>query len=111
EALAASGVGVHEIDAVYIGNVFSYGGTAHRTLRAAGITGIPIITVENACASGTLAMHLGAESIRVGTNRTVLAVGFEKMTDWIKGPIPTDPYDIDALSGMILPGLYAMSAS
>lgn len=111
EALAAAGVAAADLDAVYIGNVFAYGGTAHRTMRAAGIAGVPIITVENACASGTLAVHLGAEAIRQGTHRTVLAVGFEKMTNWIKGPIPPDPYDIDALSGMILPGIYAMSAS
>lgn len=111
EALGAAGLAASELDAVYIGTVFAYGGTAHRALRAAGIAGVPIITVENACASGTLAVHLAAEAIRQGTHRTVLAVGFEKMTDWIKGPIPPDPYDIEALSGMLLPGIYAMSAN
>ncbi len=110
EALESSGVNPHEIDEIYLGTVFSQPGTAHRALRAAGITGIPIVTVENACASGTLAVHLGAESVRHGVNTTVLTVGVEKMTNWIKGPIPPDPYDIDALSGMILPALYAMSA-
>lgn len=111
EALQSSGIAPADLDAVYLGTVFSQPGTAHRALRAAGITGIPIITVENACASGTLAVHLAAESVRHGEHYTVLAVGVEKMTNWIKGPIPPDPYDIDALSGMILPGLYAMSAS
>ncbi len=111
EAFESAGVTSADLDAVYLGTVFSQPGTAHRALRAAGITGVPIITVENACASGTLAVHLAAESVRNGTNHTVLAVGVEKMTNWIKGPIPPDPYDIDALSGMILPGLYAMSAS
>lgn len=111
EALDAAGLAASELDAVYIGTVFAYGGTAHRALRAAGIAGVPIITVENACASGTLAVHLAAEAIRQGTHRKVLAVGFEKMTDWIKGPIPPDPYDIEALSGMLLPGIYAMSAN
>jgi len=111
EALEAAHVAATDLDAIYLGTVFSHPGTAHRALRAAGITGVPIVTVENACASGTLAMHLGAESVRQGVHETVLAVGVEKMTNWIKGPIPPDPYDIDALSGLILPGLYAMSAS
>lgn len=111
EALQSAAVSIVELDAIYLGTVFSQPGTAHRALRAAGITGVPIVTVENACASGTLAVHLAAESVRSGIHNTVLAVGVEKMTNWIKGPIPPDPYDIDALSGMILPGLYAMTAN
>lgn len=110
EALSAAGVTPAGIDAVYVGTVFAYGGTAHRCLRAAGFSGVPIMTVENACASGTLAFHLACEEIRTGRSRTVLAVGFEKMSNWIKGPLPTDPNDVEALSGMLLPGIYAMSA-
>jgi acetyl-CoA acetyltransferase len=110
EALESSGLAAHEIDAVYIGNVFGYPGTGHRALRASGIHGIPITRVENACASGTLAFHLASESARRGEHRTVLALGFEKMSDWIKGPIPTDPLDPEAAAGMVLPAMYAMSA-
>ena len=111
EALLTSGVTTREIDAIYIGTVFAYPGTAHRALRAAGFAGVPIITVENACASGTLAVHMAAQSVRFGENTTALAVGFEKMSDWIKGPIPTDPGDREAIQGMQLPSMYAMTAT
>ncbi len=111
EALADAGVTRADLDAIYVGTVFSYPGTAHRALRAAGIAGIPIYTVENACASGTLAVHLASEAVRLGVHRCVLAVGFEKMTGTIKGAIPTDPGDPEALAGMQLPSIYAMSAT
>ncbi len=111
EALDAARLVPSDVEAVYVGTVFSYAGTAHRCLRAAGLAGIPIITVENACASGTLALHLAGQAVRGGEHRTVLVLGLEKMSDWIKGPIPTDPGDIDARSGMILPAIYAMTAN
>lgn len=111
EALATSNVQTRDIEAIYVGTVFPYPGTAHRALRAAGLAGIPLFTVENACASGTLAVHMAAQAVRHREYSTVLALGFEKMSDWIKGPIPTDPGDPEASQGMQLPAMYAMSAA
>ncbi|GAB92971.1 thiolase family protein [Gordonia rhizosphera] len=110
EALDAAGTDPGEIDAVVVGTVFSYPGVAHRVLRAAGIAATPIITVENACASGTLAAHTAIEGIRSGTYTTVLALGIEKMSDSISGAIPSDPGDADGASGLALPAMYAMTA-
>ena len=110
EALAASGVEHPQIEAIFVGTVFSYTGTAHRALHAAGFAHQPIVTVDNACASGTLAVHLAVESVVNGKYKTVLAVGMEKMSDMITGALPTDPRDSEAAGGMIMPAMYAMSA-
>jgi len=48
-------------------------------LRAAEIEGIPIINVENACASGSTAVHQAMTSIRAGMVDIALVVGTEKM--------------------------------
>jgi acetyl-CoA acetyltransferase len=48
-------------------------------LRAAGIEGIPIINVENACASGSTAVHQAMTAIRAGMVDVALVVGTEKM--------------------------------
>ncbi|GAA6185555.1 thiolase family protein [Aliiglaciecola sp. NS0011-25] len=48
-------------------------------LRAAGIEGIPIINVENACASGSTAVHQAMTAIRAGMVDIALVVGSEKM--------------------------------
>jgi acetyl-CoA acetyltransferase len=44
-----------------------------------GIEGIPVFNVENACASGSTAMHLALQSLRAGACDVALALGAEKM--------------------------------
>jgi acetyl-CoA acetyltransferase len=44
-----------------------------------GIEGIPTFNVENACASGSSAVHLAVQSLRAGTADVALALGAEKM--------------------------------
>lgn len=48
-------------------------------LRAMGVGGIPVVNVENACASASTALHLAVQHVRSGTADLVLAVGAEKM--------------------------------
>lgn len=53
-------------------------------LRAMGIHGIPMLTVENACASGSTALWQAVNFIRAGAGEVALAVGVEKMTGFDK---------------------------
>lgn len=48
-------------------------------LRPLGITGIPIVNVENACASGSTALLQAMNGIRAGAAEVALVVGAEKM--------------------------------
>ncbi len=48
-------------------------------LRAMGIASIPIVNVENACASGATAFQLAVASLKAGEHEIVLAIGAEKM--------------------------------
>lgn len=48
-------------------------------LRAMGIGGIPVVNVENACASASTAFHLAVAYVRSGAADIALAVGAEKM--------------------------------
>ncbi|MEM7540499.1 MAG: thiolase family protein [Pseudomonadota bacterium] len=48
-------------------------------LRALGLTGVPVINVENACATATTAFHLACNYVSSGMTDIVLAVGAEKM--------------------------------
>lgn len=103
--------GVDRVDAACVGTVFGAHGVAQRCLHSLGITEVPVVTVENACASGTTAYHEAQAAIAAGRYRTVLVLGVEHMTSKIKGPIPTVQSDPEGISGMPFPGLYAMSAS
>jgi acetyl-CoA acetyltransferase len=48
-------------------------------LRRCGIEGIPVFSVENACASGSSAMNLAIQALRAGSADIALAFGAEKM--------------------------------
>ncbi len=48
-------------------------------LRALGFAGIPIVNVENACASGSTAFHQAVTHLKAGMAELALAVGVEKM--------------------------------
>ena len=48
-------------------------------LRRCGIEGIPMYSVENACASGTSAFNLAVQALKAGVTDIALAVGAEKM--------------------------------
>ena len=99
------------IDAVYLGTVFGAPGVAQRALHQMGLTGMPIITVENACASGTTAFHEAVKMIELGRFENVLAVGVEKMTDNFAGAIEPESTDPEGRSGLALPSLYALAAT
>ncbi|MFI9508383.1 thiolase family protein [Nocardia sp. NPDC052566] len=49
-------------------------------LRDTGIAGIPIVNVENACASGASALHLAAQAIAAGQVDVALAIGVERLS-------------------------------
>ncbi|MFI9836196.1 thiolase family protein [Nonomuraea sp. NPDC051941] len=48
-------------------------------LRAMGIQGIPVVNVENACATGASAFALAVNQIRAGAAEIALAIGVERM--------------------------------
>lgn len=44
-----------------------------------GVEGIPVFNVENACASGSTAVHLAVQHLRAGACDVALTIGAEKM--------------------------------
>lgn len=84
-AVRDAGVGVKDIQAVYSANALAgllQGQEQIRgqsVLRDVGIERIPIVNVENACASGSSALREAVLAIRAGACDLVLALGFEKM--------------------------------
>jgi len=84
-ALADAGLSAERVEAALFSNTrqpMLEGQNAVRgeiALSPMGIEGIKIVNVENACASGSSAVALGASMIRAGEAETILVVGAEKM--------------------------------
>lgn len=90
-ALADAGLAADALDAAYVANALGGSITAQEmvagqvVLRSAGIDGIPVFNVENACASASSALHLGWHAVNSGAHDLVLCVGVEKMSHPDKG--------------------------
>src|SRR5438128_1008630 len=85
--LEDTGIDTGEINAAYVSNSVAGLITGQETirgqvvLRKTGLMGIPIVNVENACASASTAFHLGWMSVASGMYDCVLALGVEKLSD------------------------------
>ena len=79
KALADAGVDYGEIEQGFVGYCSGDSTSGQRALYELGMTGIPIVNVNNNCSTGSTALYLGAQSIRGGLADCVLALGFEKM--------------------------------
>lgn len=85
QALRDAGLGAKDIQAAYMGNAASavitgqvcVGGEI--VLREVGIGGIPVINVENACSTGSTAIHQAATMVTHGVYDVVLVCGYEKL--------------------------------
>ncbi|GGB53238.1 acetyl-CoA acetyltransferase [Roseibium aquae] len=85
DAISDAGISPEDVDEIYLGH-FNAGFsaqdfTASLVLQADDALRFkPATRVENACATGSAAVHQGVRAIRSGAARVVLVVGVEQMT-------------------------------
>jgi acetyl-CoA acetyltransferase len=86
KALADAGAQPNAIEAAYCANAIAGLITGQEmvrgqvALRSMGISGIPVVNTENACASASTALQLGWTAVAAGLYDVVLVLGAEKMT-------------------------------
>jgi acetyl-CoA acetyltransferase len=86
EALKDAGVSAAAVERVYFGNAVAATVTQQDmikgqvALRHSELAGLPMVNVENACASGSSALQLAVEAVSAGHAEVVLAVGAEQLT-------------------------------
>ena len=79
KALEDAGVSYDKIEQAYVGYVYGESTCGQRAVYELGLTGIPVINVNNNCSTGSTALYLAAQAIRSGVAECALALGFEKM--------------------------------
>lgn len=83
-ALADARISYALIEQAYVGYVYGDSTCGQRTLYELGLTGIPIINVNNNCSTGSTALFLARQAVESGAVECALALGFEQMP---AGPI------------------------
>ncbi len=85
-ALDDAGLAIKDMEALYCGCLFeSNRMVGQRILQEVGQTGIPVVNVANACATGATALREGWTAIKAGLYDLVLCVGVEQMGKGLLG--------------------------
>ena len=107
-ALADAGLTYGAVQQAYAGYVYGDSTCGQKALYMLGMTGIPIVNVNNNCSTGSTALFLARQAIASGAADCVLAMGFEQMqpgaigTHFKDRPSPFEEFDrlADEIVGM-----------
>ena len=89
-ALRDAGLDYREVQQAYAGFVYGDSTSGQQALYQVGLTGIPIVNVNNACATGSTALFLARQAVASGVVDVALALGFEQMNPGALGVTATD---------------------
>jgi acetyl-CoA acetyltransferase len=98
-ALADAGIGYDLVQQAYVGYVYGDSTAGQRAVYEVGMTGIPVVNVNNNCSTGSTALFLARQAVASGAADCVLALGFEHMSPGALGatfkdrPSPFDRFD------------------
>jgi acetyl-CoA acetyltransferase len=78
-ALDDAGLAYDKVGQVYAGYVYGDSTAGQRVVYRLGMTRVPVLNVNNNCASGSSALWLARQAVAGGATECALAVGFEQM--------------------------------
>ena len=84
-ALEDAGIDYSSIEQAYVGYVYGDSTAGQKALYTVGLSGVPIVNVNNNCSTGSTALFLARQAVASGAAECVLALGFEQM---VPGPVP-----------------------
>ena len=109
DALQMAGVPFRDVDLVTCGRVQPSSGGAFEAVSELGMTGVPIITTDMACASSSTAFRQACLAIESGVSDVALVIGFERMERGLVQANTEGSYK-DKLGMGLMPPRYALKA-
>src|SRR5947209_18463384 len=79
QALIDARIRYEQVQQAYAGYVYGDSTSGQRALYEVGMTGIPVVNVNNNCSTGSTALFLARQAVASGLVDCVIAVGFEQM--------------------------------
>ncbi len=89
-ALRDAGLDYAKVQQAYVGYVYGDSTAGQRALYEVGMTGIPVVNVNNNCSTGSSALFLARQAVMSGVADCVLALGFEEMKPGALGAVFSD---------------------
>ncbi len=78
-ALDDAGIAYGDVEQAFAGYCYGDSTSGQRAVYELGLTGIPVINVNNNCSTGSSALYMARQAVRGGLADCALALGFEKM--------------------------------
>ena len=95
-ALEDAGLPYSAVEQGYVGYVYGDSTCGQAALYSVGMTGIPIVNLNNNCSTGSTALYLARQAVETGAVECAIALGFEQMNPGALGTVFTDrptPFD------------------
>ena len=89
-ALKDSTLSYDQVQQAYVGYVYGDSTCGQAALYPLGMAGIPILNVNNACATGSSALYLARQAVESGQVDCAIALGFEQMNPGALGTVFND---------------------
>ncbi len=83
-ALADAGIPFRDVEYLYNGYIGPYGLEGVSIAKEFGLTGVPVVHVENASATGSTAFREAVLSVAGGHSQVAMALGFDDMNRMVK---------------------------
>ena len=90
KALKDAGIPYSAVQQAAVGYVYGDSTCGQRAVYELGLTGIPVVNVNNNCSTGSTALFLARQMVAGGLAECVMAMGFEKMEKGALGSKFTD---------------------
>jgi acetyl-CoA acetyltransferase len=90
KALEDAGISYGAVEQAFVGYCYGESTSGQRAVYGLGLTGIPVVNVNNNCSTGSSALYMARQAVRGGLARCALALGFEKMEKGSLGVKYTD---------------------
>ncbi|WP_122072640.1 lipid-transfer protein [Pseudophaeobacter sp. EL27] len=101
DALADADLPYDAVQQAYAGYVYGDSTCGQAVLYKVGMTGIPVMNVNNNCSTGSTALFMARQAVQSGAVDVALALGFEHMqpgaltSHWTDRPSPFDAFDAE----------------
>jgi len=105
-ALHDAGMTLADVDEAFVGYIQPKVLVGVKAMKELGLTGLPVTHIENASATGLVALREAAWAVASGRARVAMAIAFDKMTDMAGGGGGGRGAGRDELDSTILPAAY-----
>src|SRR2546430_6052684 len=86
-ALRSCGLSLQDVRAVWCGHSFGGMLAGQRIIKDAGLGGLPVTNVENACSGGATAFHEAYNAVSSGSCDVALVIGIDKLSQFGQGTL------------------------